>query len=104
MDKTAQTMVGETDTVFFAAVIVVPVVRKSVFIPQEMLSIPETIVFSNEKIFLTTGTIFPVNQKMVLGFAILVFVPHTKDSDTRTMAPDTKTRVGTTKTMVEADC
>ena len=104
MDKTSETMVGETDTVFFAAVTVVPVVMKRVFITQKMLSIPETIVLSNEKIFLTIGTIFLVNLKMVSGFATMVFVSHTKDSDTRTMVLDTKTMVEDIKTMVEADC
>ena len=35
-------------------------------------------VGANEKIFLTAGTIFLVNQKMVLGFATMVFVAPTR--------------------------
>ena len=65
MDKTLQTMVGATETIFFAGATVVHVVVKTVCITQTNFSIPQTIVFSNEKMFLTAATIFLVNRKMV---------------------------------------
>jgi hypothetical protein len=84
-------------------VTVVDVVVKTVCITQTMVSIPKTMVFSNEKIFLTAGTIFLVNQKMVSGFATMVCVSHTKDSDTKTMVCVAPTIVGVVPTTVEAD-
>jgi hypothetical protein len=65
MDKTLQTIVGATDTIFFAAATAVSVFMKMVSSTQKMLSIPETIVFSNKKIFLSMESIFLLNQKMV---------------------------------------
>ncbi len=47
------------DTIFCAAVTVVPVVVKMVCITQTMFSIPETTVCANEKIFLTAADHFP---------------------------------------------
>jgi hypothetical protein len=53
------------DIIFCAAVTVVPVVVKMVCITQIMVSVPETMVCTNEKIFLNAGTIFLAPQKIV---------------------------------------
>jgi hypothetical protein len=58
-------MVGAIDTIFIAAVTVVPVVVKMVCMMRTMVSIPETTVCANEKMFLTAGTIFLAPQKIV---------------------------------------
>jgi hypothetical protein len=58
MDKTLQTMVGATDAIFCAAPTMVSDVATIVFFTQ-------TMVFSNEKIFLPAGTIFLAAQKIV---------------------------------------
>jgi hypothetical protein len=77
-------------TPFSVAATIVPVVVKMVCAMQSMISIPETIVFAYEKIFLSAGTIFLVNQKMVSGFPTTVFISQTKVSDTGTKVEDTK--------------
>jgi len=51
-------MVGATDTIFCAAVTVASIVVKMVCVTQTILSIPETMAFANEKIFLARKTIF----------------------------------------------
>jgi hypothetical protein len=89
MNKTLQTMVGATDTIFFAAVTMVSDVYTMVFFTQTMVPIP--------------GTIFLVNQKMVSGFATTVFVSQTKDSDTRTKVEGSKIMVFVAPTMAGAD-
>jgi hypothetical protein len=53
--------------------------------------------------FLTGETIFLVNQKMVSGFATIVFVSHTMGFDTRTKVCDAPTTVCVVPTAVEAD-
>jgi len=68
-----------------------------------MISIPETMVFANEKIFLARKTISRVNKKMISGLKTIVFVCHTKDFDTKTMVFDTMTIVRDTKTIVKDD-
>jgi len=58
-------MVGATDTIFCAALTLVSDVATMVFFTQTIVSIPETMFISNEKIFWTAGTIFQPTQKMV---------------------------------------
>ena len=94
-------MAFATDTIFCAAVTVVFVFMKMVFVTNTMLSIPETMVCANERIFFTAAIIFPVNEKMFSGLKTIVFVCHTKDSDTKTMVPDTKTIAEDAKRIVE---
>jgi hypothetical protein len=84
-------------------VTVVSVVVNMGVITHNVVSIPETMAFVNEKISLTSETIFRATRKIFSGFGTMVFIPHTKDSDTRTVVPDTQTMVRTTNTMVEDD-
>ena len=48
-----------------------------------------------------TGDDFPVSETIVSGLKPMVFIPHTKGSDTKTVVSDTKTFVEGTRTMVE---
>ena len=77
MDKTLHTMVGATDTIFFAAATMVPIAETMVFFTHTVVSIPNTVVSSSEKIFLTRKTMVPGAKRMVSGFDTTVFVSHT---------------------------
>jgi hypothetical protein len=57
-----------------------------------MFRIPATKVVSKEKIFLASGTIFPVSRKMVSGSDTTVFV-------SRTTVPVSQNMVGASSTM-----
>jgi hypothetical protein len=74
MDKSLQTMVGATDTVFFAAMTLVFDVGTMVFFTHTMVPVPETTVFATQTIFLIRKTIVPVAKTMASGFDTLVFV------------------------------
>ena len=86
------TIVGVTNTVFFAAVTVVPVIMTMVCITQNMLSIPETRVFLNEKIFSTAETLVEVPEAMVPAIETLI-------STTQAMVFLVETTVCGTKTI-----
>ena len=58
-----QIMVGATDTISCAVVTAVSVVAKTVCITHSMLSIPDTMTFANEKIFLVRKTIFRITSR-----------------------------------------
>jgi hypothetical protein len=62
-----------------------------VCVAVEMVCITQTMVFSNEKIFLTAETFFLVNQKMVEGFATIIFVSQAKVSGTPKMVKNSPT-------------
>jgi hypothetical protein len=67
-----------------------------------MVSIPQTIVFSTEKIFLTAETIFLVNHKMFVGFATTVFVSQTKGFAVHTNSGNGKARSQTRRQCSQA--
>jgi hypothetical protein len=88
--NTSQTMVGATDTIFFATLTMVSVVEKMICVAQAVFSIPGTMVFSNEKIFRTAAIIFRIHQKMVSRFATIFCVSKTMVFDTRTKVEGTQ--------------
>jgi hypothetical protein len=59
-----------------------------------MIKTLQTMVGATEKIFLTTDTIFLVNQQMVSGFATMDVVSHTMLSEMQTMIEASPTMVG----------
>ena len=81
-------MAGATDTIFFEFVTV--------------FSGGDTIVCMKQIAFLVRETVFLVNQKMVSGFATIVFVSHTLGSDIRTKVCDASISVCDAPTVVEA--
>jgi hypothetical protein len=100
MDKTLQTLVGGTDTNFFAAVTVVSDVGTMGFFTQTMVPIPETLVFAKQTILLITETIFPVAKTTVSDLNTTIFVsdPMVPASDTMGSIP--KAMANASKTMV----
>jgi len=101
MVKTLQTMVSETDTLFFAAITVVFEVGTMVFFTDTMVPIPETMVFAMQKIFFVTETIVPVANTMVSAFDTMVFVSQPMVPVSNTIANASNTMVHDANQIIE---
>ena len=96
MDETLKTVVGATDTVFFATMTVGSDVGTKVFFSHTMVSIPAKMVFARQTIFLIRETMVPVARTIVSGFDPSVFVFHPMVSVSPTMVAGSPTMVDET--------
>lgn len=92
-DKTLQTMVAATGSIFFKAITVVADIETTGCITKALVVIPQSMVAATPAFFLNTKTVLPVTATKVSGPAAMIFASDPKVSVSKTRGNASKTMV-----------